>query len=60
MWVSMRLSDSLENNESYFFVEVKRLKEIMDNSENETSFILLDEILRGTNLNIFRIKQYIF
>ncbi len=56
----MRLSDSLENNESYFFVEVKRLKEIMDNSENETSFILLDEILRGTNLNIFRIKQYIF
>ncbi len=49
VWVSMRLSDSLEDNESYFFVEVKRLKEIMDNSEKETTFILLDEILRGTN-----------
>jgi DNA mismatch repair ATPase MutS len=51
VWVSMRLSDSLEDNESYFLVEVKRLKEIMMNSENETTFILLDEILRGTNSN---------
>ena len=49
VWVSMRLSDSLEDNESYFFAEVKRLKEIMDQAEKETSFILLDEILRGTN-----------
>ncbi len=49
VWVSMRVSDSLEDNESYFFAEVKRLKEIMDNSEKETTFILLDEILRGTN-----------
>ena len=49
VWVSMRLSDSLEDNESYFFVEVKRLKQIMLSSEEETSFILLDEILRGTN-----------
>ena len=49
VWVSMRLSDSLEDNESYFFAEVKRLKEIMDQADKETSFILLDEILRGTN-----------
>ncbi len=49
VWVSMRLSDSLEDNESYFFAEVKRLKEIVDQSEKETTFILLDEILRGTN-----------
>lgn len=49
VWVSMRLSDSLEDNESYFFAEVKRLKEIMVNTEVGPSFILLDEILRGTN-----------
>ncbi len=47
--VSMRLSDSLNESESYFFAEVKRLKEIMDGLESETGFVLLDEILRGTN-----------
>lgn len=47
--VSMRLSDSLEENESYFFAEVKRLKEIMNKLDKEVSFVLLDEILRGTN-----------
>lgn len=47
--VSMRLSDSLEENESYFFAEVKRLKEIMNKLDEEVSFVLLDEILRGTN-----------
>ncbi|WP_396178828.1 DNA mismatch repair protein [Flavobacterium sp.] len=47
--VSMRLSDSLADSTSYFFAEIKRLKEIMDNLENKRSFVLLDEILRGTN-----------
>jgi DNA mismatch repair ATPase MutS len=47
--VSMRLSDSLSDNESYFFAEVKRLKTIMDALESEVCFVLLDEILRGTN-----------
>ena len=47
--VSMRLSDSLSDNESYFFAEVKRLKEIMDKADKTISFVLLDEILRGTN-----------
>lgn len=47
--VSMRLSDSLTDSESYFFAEVKRLKEIMDTLENNQCFVLLDEILRGTN-----------
>ena len=47
--VSMRLSDSLSDSESYFFAEVKRLKEIMDTLKAETCFVLLDEILRGTN-----------
>ena len=49
IYVSMRLSDSLTDNESYFFAEVKRLKEIMDAADSKLTFILLDEILRGTN-----------
>ncbi|WP_035672131.1 DNA mismatch repair protein [Flavobacterium sp. 83] len=47
--VSMRLSDSLSDSESYFFAEIKRLKQIMDELENGSAFVLLDEILRGTN-----------
>ena len=47
--VSMRLSDSLSNAESYFYAEVKRLKYILDCVRTEDCFVLLDEILRGTN-----------
>lgn len=47
--VSMRLSDSLADSESYFFAEIKRLKQIMDALEEGPAFVLLDEILRGTN-----------
>jgi DNA mismatch repair ATPase MutS len=47
--VSMRLSDSLSDSESYFFAEIKRLKQIMDELEERPAFVLLDEILRGTN-----------
>lgn len=47
--VSMRLSDSLSDSESYFFAEIKRLKQIMDELEKGPAFVLLDEILRGTN-----------
>lgn len=47
--VSMRLSDSLSDSESYFFAEIKRLKLIMDALEDKPAFVLLDEILRGTN-----------
>lgn len=47
--VSMRLSDSLSDSESYFFAEIKRLKQIMDELEDQPAFVLLDEILRGTN-----------
>lgn len=47
--VSMRLSDSLSDSTSYFFAEIKRLKQIMDSLQCERSFVLLDEILRGTN-----------
>ena len=47
--VSMRQSDSLNDSESYFFAEVKRLKKIIDKLEEEVCFVLLDEILKGTN-----------
>ncbi|MCZ8230406.1 DNA mismatch repair protein [Flavobacterium sp.] len=47
--VSMRLSDSLSDSESYFFAEIKRLKQIMDGLDQSPAFVLLDEILRGTN-----------
>lgn len=47
--VSMRQTDSLFDNESYFFAEVNRLKQIMDKLQSEICFVLLDEILKGTN-----------
>ncbi|MCB7482289.1 MutS-related protein [Christiangramia sediminis] len=46
---SMRTSDSLGDDESYFFSELKRLKFIVDNIQTENYFIILDEILKGTN-----------
>lgn len=46
---SMRTSDSLQNDESYFFSELKRLKFIVDEIQSDTYFIILDEILKGTN-----------
>ena len=46
---SMRTSDSLKDNESYFFSELKRLKFIVDEIKNDNYFIILDEILKGTN-----------
>ncbi len=46
---SMRTTDSLSDNESYFFSELKRLKHIIDTIEKEEHFIILDEILKGTN-----------
>lgn len=46
---SMRTSDSLVNDESYFFSELKRLKFIVDQMKVDRYFIILDEILKGTN-----------
>jgi len=46
---SMRTSDSLADDESYFYSELKRLKFIVDTIETEDYFIILDEILKGTN-----------
>ncbi len=47
---SMRIADNLEENTSTFYAELKKLKTVIDKvNNNEKIFILLDEILRGTN-----------
>jgi hypothetical protein len=49
---SMRISDSLEDNTSSFYAELKRLASIIRQAEDDPRvFLLLDEILRGTNSN---------
>ena len=46
---SMRTSDSLTDDSSYFFSELTRLKTVVDALENASYFVILDEILKGTN-----------
>ncbi len=46
---SMRTTDSLNDETSYFFAELKRLKYIVEAIQEDTYFIILDEILKGTN-----------
>lgn len=49
LYTSMRTSDSLSDDASYFFSELTQLKRIVDALEKEAYFIILDEILKGTN-----------
>lgn len=46
---SMRTTDSLSDDESYFFSELKRLQFIVNEIKTDKYFIILDEILKGTN-----------
>ncbi|NRD18765.1 DNA mismatch repair protein MutS [Winogradskyella eckloniae] len=47
---SMRTTDSLTDDSSYFFSELTRLKFVVDTIEKDKNyFIILDEILKGTN-----------
>lgn len=47
---SIRITDSLSSNESYFYAELKRLKYIVELVESgEEALIIIDEMLRGTN-----------
>jgi DNA mismatch repair ATPase MutS len=47
---SMRITDNLEESTSTFYAELKKLKTIIEKvNAGEKVFILLDEILRGTN-----------
>ena len=50
IYTSIKTTDSLHKNESYFYSELKRLKYIIDELKNGTKlFVILDEILKGTN-----------
>ncbi|MDB5203491.1 MAG: MutS-related protein family 1 [Ferruginibacter sp.] len=47
---SMRIADNLEESTSTFYAELKKLKTVIDKvNAGEKVFVLLDEILRGTN-----------
>ncbi|MFR5728469.1 MutS-related protein [Blautia stercoris] len=47
---SMALRDDLESKESYYIVEIKSLKRILDSAKKETPLLcIVDEVLRGTN-----------
>ena len=50
LMTSMRISDNLAENTSTFYAELKKLKTIIEAVDrHEKVFVLLDEILRGTN-----------
>lgn len=47
---SMALRDDLSGGESYFIVEIRSLKRILDESKKEEPLLcIIDEVLRGTN-----------
>lgn len=52
VFTSMRTQDSLEENTSSFYAELKRLKTLIDRTRQTNNwpvFYFLDEILKGTN-----------
>ena len=50
LFTSMRTTDSLSSNESYFYAELKRLKILKERLDSGVElFFILDEILKGTN-----------
>jgi len=50
LFTGIKTTDSLQDGESYFFAELKRLKELIDKLESGNKlFVILDEVLRGTN-----------
>jgi len=53
LFTSINVSDSLSDGFSYFYAEVRRLKQLLDALEREGEskplFFLIDEIFKGTN-----------
>jgi DNA mismatch repair ATPase MutS len=50
VYTSMALTDNLFGNESYYIVEIKSLKRILDAAKDEVPVLcFVDEVLRGTN-----------
>ena len=51
LFTSMRTSDSLQSQQSYFYAELLRLSHLVDRVQNgQELFVILDEILKGTNV----------
>lgn len=52
LYTSMRTNDSLIKHASFFYAELSKLKTIVDElAGGKVIFVLLDEILKGTNSN---------
>lgn len=51
VYTSMALRDNLVDGESYYMVEIKSMKRILDAAKNQNGQVLcfVDEVLRGTN-----------
>lgn len=50
IYSSMALKDNLQGNESYYIVEIKSLKRILNHMEDQIPILcFIDEVLRGTN-----------
>jgi hypothetical protein len=50
LFTNMRTTDNLQNDESYFFAELLRLKAILDEIKSgQEVFVIIDEMLKGTN-----------
>lgn len=50
LFTSMRTTDSLSHNESYFYAELRRLRTLKAKMESDNRVLfILDEILKGTN-----------
>jgi hypothetical protein len=50
VYTNMRTTDSLLKDESYFFAELKRIKNVLNRLEKgERILVILDEMLKGTN-----------
>jgi hypothetical protein len=61
IFTSMRTTDSLHSNESYFYAELKRLKILKERLiKEENLFFILDEILKGTNSDDKRMGSILF
>jgi membrane protein implicated in regulation of membrane protease activity len=61
LYTSMRTTDDLSEQSSYFFAELSRLKLVMNAVEKQGNvFVLLDEILKGTNSKDKEEGSYLF
>lgn len=49
IYSSMSLRDSIQGSESYYMVEIKSLKRILNSSRGLPVLCFVDEVLRGTN-----------